>query len=306
MSPFRWRSAAVLLAASASGVLAQGKEPLSQPSTVPIDLVTALVASAGVPGPTVPRILVGTAPEWVLPRIALPNGAKIAGSAFSGYTVLTIVNVPGATDSVIVQARDALVKRGWKLPPPPPNYNTYGGFRPAPTTQPALGTPADRATLCDGSELLTATLVRRDANSADIAYRIFTANGMGGQCNPYRPTPPSTMAARVPMPTLINPPVLPPDAGAVMGCSANAEATQNTGTWLHTAMTPEAIVDHYAAQLADSGWKPAGDKNGIIGRTFTRTDTAGTVLEVSLTVTSPPRSELCHDVTMQVRALRKP
>jgi len=113
----------MLLAASASCVLAQGKEPLSQPAVVPIDLVTALVAAGGVAGPTTPRILVGSAPEWVTPRIVVPSGGRIVGAAFQGTTVLTIVNVPAAGDSVIDRLRQTLLTRGWKMPPPPPQYS---------------------------------------------------------------------------------------------------------------------------------------------------------------------------------------
>jgi hypothetical protein len=309
MSSFRCRSISrqlasliLLLAGSASLAAAQGREALSQPEMVPIDLVTALVQAAGVPGPTTPRILVGSAPGWVIPRIVVPNGGRIVGSAFQGTAVLTIVNVPAPGDSVIEQIRQALLAHGWKVPPPLPQFASYGGgFRAAPATP--AGMPVDRTTLCDDEQALTTSLVRRDAKSADIAYRIFQVTGVGSVCKPMQYPQPSIM--RLPMPTLYNP-VGSQDARGMIECSTNIAGSSGTGTTLRTAMAPEAILDHYASQLTDSGWKSGGDRGNTVIRTFSRADSTGAPIEVSITIATSPRSELCHEVNMQVRSLRKP
>src|ERR1035437_1189946 len=113
-------------------VRAQGNEPLSQPKTVPIELVTALVGSRGVSGPDGPWILVGSAPEWVMPRIVVPSGGRVLGAAFLGTTVLTIINIPLAGDSVIPELRRSLLDRGWKAVPVAQRMISPGGFMPAP------------------------------------------------------------------------------------------------------------------------------------------------------------------------------
>lgn len=300
----RWTAVLVVVASSlsvaASVVRAQGKEPLSQPSAVPIELATALIESGGVAGPDAPRILVGSAPEWVMPRIVVPKGGRVLGAAFQGTTVLTILNVPLASDSVIGELRRSLLDRGWKAVPVM-QQPAVGGFRPAPT--PASDAPITRVTLCDGAQTLSASLLHRDAKSADVAYRISTATGMSA-CNPPQMAAALQMI-RSPWPTLYNP-AGSSDARMTGECSTTIGGSSGIGTTLRTAMTPDSVLEHYARQLADSGWKTEGERGSTIGRSFTRVDASGAPVELSITVTSTPRAESCRDVNMQVRTGRKP
>jgi hypothetical protein len=302
VSSRRWELVAVAFAISfsvtAPAARAQGKEPLTEPKTIPTDLASALIASGGVSGPDAPRILVGSAPEWVMPRIFVPAGGRVLGAAFQGTTVLTIVNIALARDSIISDLRKSLIERGWKNVPAM-QTNSFGGFRPAPATP--SDAPITRVTLCDGAQTLNTSLVRRDDKSADIAYRIATAQGIG-VCNP--PQLPTSMV-RSPWPVLYNP-VGSADGRMTGDCSVNMMGPQSTGTTLRTAMPAESILDSYAKQLADSGWKVAGDRAGTIGRTFTRTDADGAPVELTLTVAATARSESCRDVNMAVRTGRKP
>lgn len=84
------------------------------------------------------------------------------------------------------------------------------------------------------------------------------------------------------------------------------ELRQHTGTstLLRTPMTPDALLEHYGKQMLDSGWTSTAER-GVVGRTWTRPDSAGTPIEVTLTVTTG-RETGCRDVNMQVRTLRKP
>jgi hypothetical protein len=281
--------------------MAQGKEPLSQPAMVPIDLVAALTASAGVPGADVPRILVGSVPEWFAPKIVVPKGAKILGSAFQGTVVLAIVSIPTVSDSIVGELRGPLIERGWKIPPviQPP---AYGGFRPAPVPVSVL--PTTRLTVCDGDRQMTVNVVHQDSQRADIAYRIFTTSGVGGVCNPY-PQPPRGMV-QIQQPTLYNPPTSA-DARMTGDCSTmNGGASTSNNTVLRTAMGLDAVLDHYSKQLVDSGWKSDSERGTIAGRSFTRTDSLGNPLVLSLTVSNTARTEMCRDVTMQIRMFRRP
>lgn len=280
---------------------AQGKEPLSQPAMVPIDLVAALAASPGVAGSDVPRILVGSVPEWFTPKIVVPKGAKILGSAFQGTVVLAIVSIPTVSDSIVGELRAPLLERGWKMPPVI-QQPTYGGFRPAPAPVSLL--PTTRLTVCDGDRQMTVNVVHQDSQRADIAYRIFTTSGVGGVCNPYPQQPRGIV--QIQQPTLFNPPTSA-DARMTGDCSTmNSSSSTGNNTVLRTAMGLDAVLDHYSKQLVDSGWKTEGDRGTIAGRSFMRTDSLGNPMILSLTVSNTARTEMCRDVNMQIRMFRKP
>jgi hypothetical protein len=291
----------LVLAVAPAMVFAQGKEPLvAQPVAVPIDLATALISSGGMTSTDVPRILVGSAPEWVMPRIVVPKGAHVLGSTFQGTGMLTIVNVPLASETVIADLKAPLMEHGWKTPPVMQQSN-FGGFRPAPPA--SSDAPITRVVLCDAGQQLNASLVRRDAKSADIAYRI-SASTPNSICNPPQ-LPMSMTSMRSPWPSLYNP-AGAADARMTGDCSATLGGSQGTNTTLRTALSSDAILDHYAKQLADSGWKTQGERGVTTGRTYVHDDANGATVELSLTVTSSARAESCHDVNMTVRTLRKP
>jgi hypothetical protein len=298
----RWKmvSALVLLSPvlGAAVARAQAAPPLEQISSIPFDLASALLAAGGM-GPDSPRILVGSAPEWVAKRIVVPKGATLVGSAFQSSAVLSIVNIPLARDSVLDDLKKPLFALGWKMPPVAPRQ-AFGGFLAAP---PTLVTGAStRLTLCDQTQQMTLTLVRRDAKSADIAYRVFTTSGVGGVCNPYQ-QPPNNF--RSPYPALYNPQATV-DARSTGDCNAALGASNSTGTTLRTAMAPDALLDHYAKQLTDSGWKGDAEHAAMVSRTFTRPDSAGFPQQLTLTVAAPAKPDGCRDVNMSVKTLRKP
>jgi hypothetical protein len=277
---------------------AQGKEPLTQPKAVPIELVTALVGAGGVTGPETPRILVGSAPEWVMSKVVLPPGGRVLGAAFQGTTVLMIVNVPAAGDSVMPDLRRALLEHGWKAVYVMQRPN-IGGFMPAmPASNDATPT---HLTVCGDGQILNATLTRRDEKSGDIAYRI-AAQAQMGPCHPQQMP---TLPMRLPWPALINP-AGTADARMTGECAATIMPASGIGTTLRTGMSPDSIIAYYAKQLADSGWKAEIDRAAPIGRIFTRTDATGASSELTLSVANTTNAPACRDVYMQVRTLKKP
>jgi len=298
-TPLRFAALALTCLAAAHAGVAQSPAPLAQPTSIPTDLAGAILVTGGLVGSEEPRVLVGSTPEWVLPKIVMPRGARIMGAAFQGTTVVTIVNIPGASDSIITQLQTQLLARGWK---PQPVQNFGGGFRPAPA--PARGAPPTRVTLCDVPQMLAVSIARRDEQSADIAYRITTVTTVAGSgysiCNLPQAYAPA--GYKSPFPTLYNPPASA-DVRASGDCQASLTGSQGTFTALRTAMAPELILDHYARQLADSGWTPAPSSQ--VSRIFVRTNGDGSA-ELSLTVSSSPRDQACHDVAMNVKTLRKP
>jgi hypothetical protein len=69
-------------------------------------------------------------------------------------------------------------------------------------------------------------------------------------------------------------------------------------------MTPEALLDHYGRQIIDSGWTAAPGQ--ILGRTWTKKDSTGTPIEMTLTVIPMGKDPSCQRLELQVRTPPKP
>jgi len=295
-----WRgSCAVLTLLCATAVAPRGRaqEPrrLATSDSIPVDLASALIASGGIGGD--PQILVGALPGWINNRIYVPANARILGSAFIGQTVVGVMSVPDAPEAAIEEFKRELPSRGWRSPPPQPSYG--GGFRASTPFSPG-GSPT-YFLLCGDQQTLSTSASRHRGTNTLVVVRVSTQVGQYGVCAPP-PVPIGMM--RSPFPTLFNP-AGAVDARMTADCGAGFGGSSGTGTNLHLAMSSEAILDHYAKQLVDSGWR-AASAAAIVGRTFTRTDSTGAPLELSLTIASSSRDSTCRDVNMQVRTLRKP
>jgi hypothetical protein len=273
---------------------AQQPAPLRQPETVPFEVAAALVTAGGFSGE--PQILVGSMPEWIANRVYVPSDARILGSAFLGTTVVAVISLPSASDTVIPGFTRELLKRGWTTPPPAPSYG--GGFRPAPAEVDGIPT---RTTLCSGEQVITVTAARRRGVATDVTIRVLAVPRFG-PCHPQEM--PAGMT-RSPYPTLFNPSNAT-DARMMGFCTPNATNFGGTGTALRTGMTPDALLDHYGRQLQDSGWKPINDGRSVVSRTWTRPDSAGGPVELSLTVTTTAREAACREINLQVRKVQKP
>jgi hypothetical protein len=221
----------------------------------------------------------------------------VLGSAFLGTTVVAVITLPSTSDDVIADFTRELARRGWTTPPPSPQYGG-GGFRPAPVV--AERTPT-RVTLCGDQQLLTVSAARRRGVATDVTMRVSTPTNY----SPCRPPQAPMMVMSSPYPTLYNP--ANATDGRMMGdCSLNMSGSMGTATTLRTDMTPDALLEHYGRQLQDSGWKSVSDAKSIIGRSWTRTDSSGAPVELSLTVATSMRGAACRDVNLQVRKVPKP
>ncbi|MGH7654053.1 MAG: hypothetical protein ACREN6_05255 [Gemmatimonadaceae bacterium] len=288
----------IALVAFPALALAQIKAPLTEPATVPTELAAALIGAGGINGNDEPRLLVGAIPEWVTPRIVVPGGAKVLGAAFQGTSVLAVINIPYASETIVTDLKQQLLQRGWKAIPVRTPM-AIGGFLPAPALAPE-GPPL-RVTLCEGPNMMSVFLARRDSHSADVVYRLSTPSGIS-VCN--APQMPTGMY-RSPFPPLYNP-TRSADARMTGDCSTTMLGSQGQGTTLRTALSADSLLEHYGRQLTDSGWTAARDRGVTVGRTYSKTDASGAPVELVLTVASSARDESCRDVNMQVRTLRKP
>lgn len=284
--------ASLAVAVPATG---RSQEPrrLITPDSIPRELAAALIAAGGFGND--PQILVGSMPEWINNRISIPAGARVLGSAFLGTTVVAVVTMPAASDSVLTQVKSDLLRHGWTNPPPPPNYG--GGFRPA--SMAATEGPLTRVTLCADQQTVTVSASRSRGVATNIVYRVNTSAGYS-VCRP-----PQFQATRPMFPTLYNPPTAS-DARMSGDCSFMFSGSNGTGATLRTPMTAEALLDHYARQMQDSGWTPSGDRVSVLGRAWTKPDSTGAPVEAVVTVTVPPRDPGCRELNLQVRTVRKP
>jgi hypothetical protein len=287
--------AAALLPVSASAQ----QERLTQPASIPYELALALTGSGGLGSDAEPQILVGGIPEWALNRVSLPTGWRPLGSAFLGTTVVGVVEIPTANDSLIKRFQQHLERNGWK-PAPPPNQGYMGGGFRSPPTQAATTRAARRFQLCRDSQILTAWIARELPLATTIAFRL--ANVTPGQfsvCNPPAPDPRTLQAMRERgEPTLYDP--SPRDFGP-SGCREEDNGWQGSETRYRTPMSADQILDHYGKQLADSGWLATPPRQTPVARTWTRTDSGGFLRRMTLTVSRGIIDTGCVRVHMENR-----
>ncbi|MGH9887628.1 MAG: hypothetical protein ACREBE_19010, partial [bacterium] len=156
-------------------------------------------------------------------------------------------------------------------------------------------------TLCGDQQMLTASSVRRRGVNTDVTIRLSAATNYSACMPPQMPVG----MGRPMYPTLFNPANATESRGQVGDCSMSMGGG-GTSANLRTQMDPAALLEHYGKQLLDSGWTASTSGGTIVGRTWTRADSAGNPLELSLTVATSPREPACRDLNLQVRTMRKP
>lgn len=299
----RLRSAVVALCLAApTGASAQDPRRLVTPDSIPVELATALIAAGGIGGE--PIILVGSFPEWVTNRVTIPKAARVLGAASAGSTLVGVYSVSEAMDAAVAELKTTSLARGWTMPPPPIVYG--GGFRPAamaPQTQQAG--PTNRATLCRDDATLFVSSAPARGGGTNVTVRFISRAGPMSYDNCHPPPRPEMPANRSLMPTLYDPPITGGPAAPNV-CYPSYNNSTGTSTYIRTTLSPELVLDHYATQLRDSGWATSGAALPPASRTFTRRDSTGAPIEMTLTVAGSPKDPNCRDVSMQVRGPAKP
>ncbi|CAN5210468.1 hypothetical protein BH09GEM1_BH09GEM1_14040 [soil metagenome] len=274
---------ALLLPATPSTAQRPETAPLRQPESVPFELAAALTSAGGMTGE--PQILVGGVPGWVADRIVVPPHARILGSAFYGTTVVAILTMPAGDDSTMVGYKQELMKRGWLNPPPQPNYG--GGFRPALMS----AASSSNIALCGDRQSLFARLTRRGGSASNLTVRIGPAI-QGSNCLPMQL--PAGYPRQFMLPVVYHPEGVM-DARSGTDCARQNEVNR-TSAVVRSELSADALLDHYGRQLQDSGWVAGTKRTSMTGRTFTRPDSAGTPMEITLTVSSGETG--CRELNM--------
>lgn len=295
-------SAAALSLALVSRTTVAQEPPLTQPAAIPLELAMALTGSGGLGAEADPVVLVGSIPAWVTQRVAIPSGWRTLGSAFLGTTVIAVVQVPTSNDTLIKEFEQHLHRNGWKAPPPQPSQMYASGFRPPPPAA-TIERASRRFTACRENQVLSSWISRQQALATTIVFRLGQS-AANSTCNPREPDPRMLQAMRERgEPTLIDP--SPWDFGR-SGCQQEDGGWSGSETQYRSPMTADQILDHYARQLADSGWLATPSRQAPVARTWTRTDAGGVPRRMTLTVTRGIADSSCVRVHMQNRNPPRP
>jgi hypothetical protein len=296
----RRRITLVALMIASQSAVAQEPRRLAQPDSVPLELAGALIASGGFGAE--PQILIGMLPGWMNSRVFLPQNGRVLGSAFIGSVTVGVLAVRDQPDVAIAAFESELAKRGWKAPrsgQQPPISG--GGFRSAPTPPAVDPSPVTRLVLCGGDQqMLTVSATRRSQTTTQVIYRVTPTSAYGPCSAPQQPASPR--GERSIHPTLINPTDVI-DFRNYGHCSSPGLASETSAS-VRTPGSLDSLMQHYARQLQDSGWRPTPARS--VGQTWSRTDSTGQTFEARLTLSASPRDSLCRDLNLMVSEVRKP
>ena len=270
------RLRAFVLSLCAAPLLAQGS---AGPELVPRELVDGLLATRGLRQPI---LFVGEIPREIAGRIYIPANARVVGGMSTGATSTVILLSNARREAIAADLEKELPKLGWKQYDPSARVSPYSEFRDAPL--PASGmrvNPNGPQMFCGPNGGMTINL--EPSGFADTRISITatdmnmcaqsTAMSMGG---PGR----EDLAAR---PVFINPTGARSDMSACFrGGDEGFNWASGGGASLATTMTPEALLEHYSKQMADSGWTATNIVKAA--RTWTRTDSAGKLLRYTMTI----------------------
>jgi hypothetical protein len=282
--------------AAAEGVNAQTRRLTDASDSVPRALAEAVLDPLGTmrmfAGGQL-RLVVGTLPAGLARRLWLPPGSTVLGGLESSGLGLAIIHAPMSGDSLAAAFLREQPKLGWTLPPPR-RPTAMMGFVAAPESP--SGGDAAGTTFCSGGTTLTIGVKPVDPLTWEI--RAMAMDVSSDRCRPttVRVTQPPNQQ----YPSLLN----PPGSGNGFGVPCGNFSSNGSGgqTRLQTMMTADEVFAHYGKQLADSGWTPTPTQ--LTARSWTRRDSTGALVEITLRVRSEPASTGCLEVQMDVRSRR--
>ena len=280
------------LMADTSSITAQIPQTTG-PDLLPRELVEALMR-AGVttyPGDG-SEFVVGRVPTALAPFLYVPRNATVLGGLENTNNTVAIFNVRMTREELRATYASELPKLGWTPATGRGGYPGWG-FMPAPGTGPT-GSGLEYCHIGQALQINPTETPSGGGLSVTAVVRSY-----GGACGGRTPvfvnnsSPPD-------LPVLVN----PPDAGINQTACYQPQvlgvASGGTSERLKTSIPADKLLDHFARQLADSGWSPAGAPAASIRRTWTHADTSSTIRELTLTIT-PSTVSGCQEVSMQVR-----
>jgi hypothetical protein len=285
-----------LVVLTAAPLAAQGAR---ETVTLPRELLLALLGNAN------PRdsatLEVGRVPA-AFPSQLAPAGVTMLGGvsypargASAGGrrgTALLVLAEPPARAAATVAA--ALEGAGWRQPQLPPVMRERGGFVPP--------TPVARfTTLCRDDVAISLVPSERQAGGSFVRATLMPVRQT--QCDPDAAARTSPYFEELPFPALVAPPGV--TSTSVSSGSGGGGDRREAFTRMQVDMTPEALVAHYAEQLARAGWTLGTPQqaDGVAMRPTSTRDAQGRTWQGVLVV---QRLGDGHDRDVTLRMVRSP
>jgi hypothetical protein len=270
--------AAAVCVVLADGASAQGRRLAAEDSLVPVALlrsVTDMLLPGGEPGST--NVLLGRLPAGLEGRLPAIPGARTIAMISTPVLDVILLESDEPADSLAALITRQLPVRGWRLA-----RGGAGGF-----VEPG----SSRETWCGSSSSLRFSVDRARVGASHIRYWLMQPEMTA--CAPRRTNVRGAMA------TLFH----PEGAGSWVSCArALARSSSGTSEWVETPLRVPELMEHYAEQLADSGWgaAPTSGDGAVASRQWRRTGSDGVSRTLRLTVRSPDGDSNCRLVEMTV------
>ena len=265
------------------------------PDSLPRELVEALLRSGiSAYGGDGSEFVVGRVPTSLAPFLYVPRDANVLGGVENSSNTVAVFKVKMTREELRTTYGRELPRLGWTPSSGRPGMGW--GFMPAPGS----GPNGSGFEYCHIGQSLQIT-----ANEIPFGVSVTAVvRNYGGTCAgrvAFVPVSPGGVV----MPRLIN----PPDAGMNQPSCYQPQplgvgSARGISERLETSITADKLLEHFARQLADSGWSPAGAQAASVRRTWTHADTGGTIREITLSIT-PMANSVCQEVSMQVREVSK-
>ena len=280
------------LMANTGSVAAQARQTTG-PDLLPRELVEALMrAGVSTYAGDGSEFVVGRVPTSLAPFLYLPRNATVVGGFENTNNTVAIFNVRMTREELRAAYARELPKLGWTPATGRSGWAGWG-FMPAPGTGPT-GSGLEYCHIGQALQINPTETPSGGGLSVTAVVRNY-----GGACGGRTPVFVNN-SGLVDVPVLVNPPDASMNQTDCFQPQILAVASRGSSERLKTSIPADKLLDHFARQLADSGWSPAGSQAVSLRRTWTRADTGSTMRELTLTI-MPSTVSGCHEVSMQVR-----
>ena len=214
------------------------------PASIPTDLALALLEGGEYGSGRQPRVVVGHAPDGLLPSITFLDGGTVLGGVAYDRNTVVVFAFTLPPNQVILSVDRQLRARGLTPPPPPPDANR-GGF-----VSSGYGYGASFGTAyCADSTGITLTSIPAP-NGGTYLKVIQLRKQQFNFCVPRERTR-MFAASELKFPTLLAPPGMASQGGGA-GSGGNSSSIS---THLIGPLKPGELIAHYRAQLDAAGWR---------------------------------------------------
>lgn len=211
------------------------------PPSIPTDLALALLESGEFGPLRQPRLVVGHAPDGMLPSVISLEGGTVLGGLTSDRNAIIVYAFTLPPNQVLLSVDRQLHARGLTPPPPPPDVNG-GGF-----VSSGFGYGGGNAYCAQSTGI---TFMSMPAPRGGTYVKLIQLRNQ--QFNFCVPREPTRMFDRTQLkfPNLLPPPGMVSRGGG----RGSGGSTSSISTWLMGPLKPVELIAHYRTQLDAAGW----------------------------------------------------